>query len=67
MANYKKSAAIVAEKDGTFTFDNRREFVICNDKHDVGLYLEQMLWPLIEPLLDAGEHVKIIVKNIEKC
>ena len=49
MATYKQTATVYSEPDGTFTFDNGREIVICNDKDSVGEMTEQMLWPLMKP------------------
>lgn len=63
MATYKQTATVYSEKDGTFTFDNGREIAICNNKDTVGEMTEQMLWPLMKPLLDAGKDFKIVIED----
>lgn len=63
MANYKKTATVFSEQDGTFTFDNGHQIVICKDKDSVGEMVEQMLWPLMKPLLDAGKDFKIVIED----
>lgn len=63
MATYKQTATVYSEPDGTFTFDNGRQIVICDDKDSVGEMTEQMLWPLMKPLLDSGKDFKIVIED----
>lgn len=63
MAKYRKTAIVYSEMDGTFTFDNGREIVICNDEDSVAEMVEQMLWPLMKPLLNAEKDFKIIIED----
>ncbi len=63
MPIYKQTATVYSEQDGTFTFDNGRQIVICKTKDNVGEMTEQMLWPLMKPLLDSGKDFKITIEN----
>lgn len=63
MATYKQTAIIYAESDGTFTFDNGRQIVFCKDKDSVVEITEQMLCPLMQPLLDSGKDLKIVIED----
>lgn len=63
MAIYKQTATVYAESNGTFLFDNGRNIVVCNDKDSVGEMTEQMLWPLMKPLLDSGKDFKIVIED----
>ena len=56
---YKRTAKIYPEQNGIFAFDNGRTTQICTDADIVGAYLEQMLWPLIEPLLKQDKPIRI--------
>lgn len=63
MAKYRKTATVYAEPGGSFTFDNGRQIVICDDKDSVGEMTEQMLWPLMKPLLESEKDFKIIIED----
>ena len=63
MAIYKQTATVYSESDGTYTFDNGRQFVICNNKDFVEEITGQMLWPLMKPLLDSGKDFKIVIED----
>ena len=63
MATYKQTANVYSEQDGTFLFENGRQIAICDDKDSVGEMAEQMLWPLMKPLLDSGKDFKIVIED----
>ena len=63
MAIYKQTATVYSESDGTYTFDNGRQFVICKNKDVVKENIGQMLWPLMKPLLDSGKDFKIVIED----
>lgn len=60
---YKRIATIKRNADGTFKFDNGHNAVIAANPDDAGAYLEQQLWPLIEPLFKMGADIEIVVGN----
>lgn len=63
MATYKQTAIVYSEQDGTFMFDNGKKIVVCPNKDYVGEMTEQMLWPLMKPLLDSRKDFKIIIED----
>ena len=65
MARYRQTASVTQiEPEGTFSFDNGQRIEIVFGKDAVGEITEQMLWPLMKPLLDAGKGFRITIDDL---
>lgn len=64
--HYKKKAHVFPESGGTFAFETEFEKKKSRNKDVVGENLEELLWPLVEPLLSQGVGFSITIEPIWK-
>jgi len=64
--NYSKVAHVHPAPGGTFEFETEFETKQCQNKDVVGENLEELLWPLVEPLLSQGIGFNLTIKPIWK-
>ena len=62
MGKFKKTVEAYPQREGDWALDNGRKIFICKNADAVGNNLEQAIWPLIAPALNAGREVKITIE-----
>lgn len=60
---FKRIATITPTGEKEFIFGNGAKDVHCTDADDVGGWLEQQLWPLLEWSLRSRRKIKIIITD----
>lgn len=64
---YLRKINITPDNKGDgWMIDTPREFIHCKDKHEVGAYIEQAIWPLCVPCFNGRKSIKITIEESDE-
>lgn len=66
MAHYERTARIYPNKDYGFEMETVDSYMMAENMDEVGENLEELLWPIIFPLLNNKVPFTITVQNIDE-
>lgn len=60
---YKRKVVLAKNQLGEWVFDNGKKLLfVGDDKEKIAEYIEQVLWPILAPVINAGRPASITVE-----